>query len=50
MGGLVLAIALVIAAAITAGHVLAWFGTVWIFWLVLIGVALFALESRRKRS
>ena len=50
VGGLVLVAALVIAAAVVAGHVMAWFAGAWIFWLALIGVALFALESRRKRS
>jgi hypothetical protein len=50
VGGLVLVVALVVAAAVVAGHVLAWFAGAWIFWLALIGVALFALESRRKRS
>jgi Flp pilus assembly protein TadB len=49
LGGLVLACALVIAAAVVASHVLAWFAGAWIFWLAIIGVALFVLESRRKR-
>jgi ferric-dicitrate binding protein FerR (iron transport regulator) len=54
VGGLVLVVALVIAAAVVAGHAMAWFATgffatFWI-WLALIGVVLFALESRRKRS
>jgi Domain of unknown function (DUF1707) len=48
-GGLFLMVALVIAAAIVAGHALAWFATAWI-WLALIGVALFVVESGRKRS
>jgi Domain of unknown function (DUF1707) len=50
LGGLVLAGALVIAAVIVAGHVVAWFAGGWVFWLVIVGVALFVLESRRKRS
>jgi len=50
LGGLVLAGAMVIAALIVAGHVMAWFAGGWVFWLVIIGVALFVLESRRKRS
>jgi len=41
---------MVIAALIVAGHVVAWFAGGWVFWLVIIGVALFVLESRRKRS
>lgn len=49
LGGLVLAVALVIAAAVVASHVLAWFAGPWIFWLAIIGVALFVLESRKKR-
>jgi len=47
--GLVLAVAIVVAAAVVAGHVLAWFAGAWIFWFALIGVALFAIEARRKR-
>ncbi len=47
--GLFLMVALVIAAAIAAGHVLAWFATAWI-WLVLLGALLFVAESRRRRS
>ena len=50
LGGLVLAGALVIAALIVVGHVLTWFAGGWVFWLVIVGVALFVLESRRKRS
>jgi hypothetical protein len=49
LGGLVLAVAIVVAAAVVAGHVLAWFAGAWIFWFALIGVALFAVEARRKR-
>jgi hypothetical protein len=49
LGGLVLAVAIVVAAAVVAGHVLAWFAGAWIFWFALIGVALFAIETRRKR-
>jgi Domain of unknown function (DUF1707) len=47
-GGLFLVAACVVAAAIAAGHVLAWFGAVWV-WLALIAVTLFVLESRRRR-
>jgi Flp pilus assembly protein TadB len=47
--GLFLMVALVIAAAVAAGHVLAWFATVWI-WLALLGAILFIAESRRRSS
>jgi hypothetical protein len=47
-GGLFLVVACVVAAAIVAGHVLAWFGAVWL-WIALIAVTLFLLESRRRR-
>jgi hypothetical protein len=49
VSGLVLVVACVVAAAIAAGHVMAWFGAVWL-WLALIAVTLFLLESRRNRS
>jgi hypothetical protein len=48
-GGLFLMAALVVAAVIVAGHTMWWFGTAWL-WLALIAVALFLLESRRRRS
>jgi hypothetical protein len=48
-GSLFLIAALVIAAAIVAGHVVAWFAGPWL-WLALIGVILFLVESRRRRS
>jgi hypothetical protein len=46
---LFLMVALVIAAAIVAGHALAWFATAWI-WLALLGAILFIAESRRRSS
>ena len=47
--GLFLMVALVIAAAVVAGHALAWFATAWI-WLALLGALLFVVESRRRSS
>ena len=47
--GLFLMVALVIAAAVAAGHALAWFATAWI-WLALLGALLFVVESRRRSS
>jgi ferric-dicitrate binding protein FerR (iron transport regulator) len=49
-GGLILLAALAVAAMITAGHVLAWFGGAWIWLLLLLGVLLFVVEGRRRRS
>jgi hypothetical protein len=48
-GGLILLAALAVAAAIAAGHALAWFAGAWI-WLLLLGGVLFVVESRRRRS
>jgi hypothetical protein len=48
VGGLFLVVACLVAAAIVAGHVMVWFGAAWL-WLAFIAVALFLLESRRRR-
>jgi hypothetical protein len=47
--GLFLMVALVIGAAVVAGHALAWFASAWI-WLALLGAVLFIAESRRRSS
>jgi Flp pilus assembly protein TadB len=46
---LFLMVALVIAAAVVAGHAVVWFATAWI-WLAVLGAILFIAESRRRSA
>lgn len=48
-GAPILLAGLVIAAAVMAGHAVAWFGGAWI-WLALLGAILFVAERRRGPS
>jgi hypothetical protein len=47
--GLAFLVVAVIVVAITAGHVLAWTGSIWV-WLLVLAAVIYAAQSRRKCS
>jgi hypothetical protein len=47
--GVAFLVVAVIAVAVTAGHVLAWTGSIWL-WLLVLGAIIYAAQSRRRSS